>query len=303
MSHVAHVSIREMLTEDQGRQEIRPDLELAKNHGIGLVRVSGRRVPAAIGLRTTVSLQYEDHGQIVDNWHVTIAPLTPSANQRLFAGHHQKEKGGGASDVPVCDFMESRYDMVSALRRAHEKLSELEPPREGTTVVVTYAISTTLARVISFSSSSTQLPRRNRDLALQRNAREMLRWKNAHWPFGGPIKVFGLKLYPWVSVDEPKVWPVPSVPDGLDPWEPDGHVYSRVGDVVASFFAPIMESLWKAAFAQDGPDGTEGPIAQSLKKQGYDLDALEATRMGHGPLREMMRKYRRAENLTMLCGD
>ncbi len=304
-AHIAHLSIRDQISGARKRLEFKPNVAFAQQQGIGLVEfVPGIKMPAAIGIRTTVLQQKEVDGRLVDKWNLTLAPFTGALLRRLYAAHNprsaQAQTTSGIYDAPVPMSLEVSYDAVDALKVAHQALSDLLPPRVGTSVEMTYAITHSLSRVVAFHASSTELARKGAQEANRHNARETAKWKAAHWPANGPLNIFGIRLYPWWGVEEVNLWPVPEVVMGRDPWEPDGSVYTLVGDVVAKHFAPVMESLWKAVFAQDGEDCGEGKVAHSLRRQGYELDSLESTRMGYGPLRELMGQHRSSRDVTML---
>lgn len=297
MKHFAHVSIRELTSvSTAGNQEIKHDLDAAGNMGMGIVQIrpGGLRVPAAVTLRTVVNQQVPVGDRIRDNWHVVIAPVdSENLRRRLFAERNATRVG--ALDVPIPQMAEASYDAVKALDKAHEGLSKLAPPREGTYVEMTLAITSRMGRVITFRPSSVEVLRRARGWAKHHNERAQARWSAAHFPANGPVIVGGLRVWPWWHIDEPDFEVEPEIPE-VDAWEPGGDVYDKVGDVVAEGFLPIMESLWKAAFAQDPF------VAGQLRDQGFNLDNIEATRLGIGPLRDLMSRFRKGSaHMTMMA--
>ncbi|MBI5793695.1 hypothetical protein HZA87_01220 [Candidatus Uhrbacteria bacterium] len=303
LRHLAQVSFRDQLTSQQGRKEVKPDLDFARQQRIAIVRLSnGSRIPAAIGLRTTVTKQTPSDSYVTDHWHVTISPFDNALLRRLHAKRNPHDAKGrvqlGAYDAPIPQALEARYDALAAIRQAHEPFSAL-CPTEGTVVEVTFAITQDLTRVMGYQASSTQFLRTLTSQAVNHNIREQEKYAAAHWPLKGPVRLLDRQFYPWWSVEPLHLWDVPALPLS-DPWEPGGVYWEAIGDVVAREFAPILESLWKAAFFQDGEQGREGRAAVQLRAAGYDLDHLEATRMGVGPLRELMRENRRSGNLTQL---
>lgn len=300
--HVARVSLRDQLEEGARRRETKPDLEFASSQGIALVSLwrGGARVPAAIGLRTTVCAQsrHEDDDVLTDHWRITVSPDSVGMRSRLFAERSARSVSTERSrndpkDAPDAAMFEVRYDMMEALKEAHSELSKLDPPRVGTCVEMTFAITRSLGRVFAFKSSSTEIPRKARDQAIIHNMRAVDLWRALHWPFAGPIKVFGMQIYPFRRFPNPELCELEDVPDS-DPWEPDGSLYPLVADIVANRFEQALESLWKATFAQDKH------IALQLRAAGYNLDNLEATRMGTSSLSELLRRGRLEGNLTML---
>ncbi|MBI4438063.1 hypothetical protein HY631_03890 [Candidatus Uhrbacteria bacterium] len=301
--HTAEVSIRDQLEGVQSRREIKPDLALAREKDIAIVQMpSGMHIPAAVGLRTTVTDQTPSLSRITDHWHVTISPYDTALLRRLYAQRHPRDAIGnvviGVFDAPMPQALEARYDAVEAIRNAHKSLSVLAPPK-GTTLEITFAFTRDLVRVYSYRASSTELLRKLVAQIAHHNAREREKYEAAHWPLKGPLHVFGSRLYPWWAVPPLDLWDVPAVPE-VDPWEPGGAHENKLVDVVVLEFLPIMESLWKAAFAQDGERGTEGKIAAQLRREGYLLDRLETTRVGVGALRDLVRANRHPGNLTQL---
>lgn len=295
MKHFAHVSIRELTSvSTAGSQEIKHDLDAAGNLGMGIVQIrpGGLRVPAAITLRTVVNQQIPVGDRIRDNWHVVIAPPdSENLRRRLFAETNTTRME--AHEAPVAGMVAASYDAVKALDKAHEGLSKLAPPREGTYVEMTLAITNRMGRVITFRPSSVEVIRRARGWAKHRNDLLMKRWN------AGQIRMplTGWRLWPppWENVLLPNLEEVPEVPSS-DPWEPGGKLYETIGDVVAESFLPIMESLWKAAFAQDPV------VAAQLRNQGFNLDNIEATRLGIGTLRELMGRFRKgSDHMTMMA--
>lgn len=301
MKHVAQVSFRDQLTGEQGRKEVRPDYDLARQQDIAIVRLpNGFRIPAAVGLRTTVTQQTPSLSQVADHWHVTLSPYDEALLRRLHAKRNPYDAKGrvqlGAYDAPIPQQLEARYDAVAAIKKAHEPLSAL-CPTEGTMVEITFAIRRDLSRMWSFQASSTDLLRKLISRVMNHNIREQEKYAAAHWPFKGPIRFLNRQVYPWWDIEPLDLLEVPSLPSS-DPWEPRGAHWKTLGDIIATEFSPILESLWKAAFVQDGDRGGEGKMAIQLRGAGYELDRLESTRMGVGSLRELMSENRLSSNLT-----
>lgn len=303
IKHFSQVSLRDQLTGQQGRKEIRPDFELARKHNIAIVRLAnGFDVPAAIGLRTTVTKQTVSLTRVTDHWHVTISPFDEALLRRLHAKRNPRNREGKESvdilDAPLPGAFEARYDAVERIKKAHEPLCDL-CPTEWTVIDVTLAITRDLARVPSFQASSTNLLRQQVTRAFNHNLRANQKFAAAHWPFSGPVSLMGYRLYPWWDVELIHLMNEPLIPE-YDPWESGGEHLERLGEVVAHEFLPVLESLWKAVFAQDGDRGGAGKVAAQLRSAGYQLDNLEATRIGIGPLRELMQANRKLGNLTMM---
>lgn len=297
MKHVARVSIRELTQGSQRKQEFLPDHKLARDNGIAMVRVTpgGVKVPAAVTLRTIVTQQTRNAGTIIDNWHVAFAPADSENLLRRIAAQSNPPLLG-ASDVPVAGFAAARYDMMEALRKGHEALSRLSPPRVGTFVEMSFAINEQMERIITFQASSVDSVRRARGIAKEHNDLEMQKWRARHAPASGPVHVLGLRMWPLRRVEPPSLLPVPDIPPH-DPWQSGGEAYLGVVEAIVEHFAEILESLWKAAFAQDTF------VAAQLARAGYELSRLDATRMGgEEPLRALLGRLRQQRHhMTMMA--
>jgi hypothetical protein len=303
MAHTAQVSFRDQLATQQARREIKPDFEFARAHRIAVVKMdSGGEIPAAVGLRTTVTAQTGSSAKITDHWHVTISPFDESLLRRLYAKRNARDVRGDVRllnlDPPVPGMVEASYDALEALRKAHDSLSRLEPST-GTIVEMTLAISRDLTREFTLHASATDLARKAATRAVNHNIREQQRFAAAHWPCSGPVSFFGRQVYPWSAVEPMDLVEMPEIPQD-DAWEPGGRDWESIEEIATIELAPVLESLWKAAFVQDGDKGKEGRVAVQLRAQGYRLDQIEATRVGIGPLRELLKANRRAGNLTQL---
>jgi hypothetical protein len=298
LEHFSHVSIRELTSVSlAGRQEIKHDLHTARAHGMGVVSITpgGTLVPAAITLRTTVSQQILIGGRVRDNWHVVIAPSdSEGLLRRLFAERNRTRMG--ALDMPLPKMVEASYDMVRALDHAHEALSKLSPPRVGTFLEITFAFTRSLAApVITFRPSSVEVVRRARGWAKHRNSQELERWRAQHFPLTMPVFLGGLRLWPWWTIEDPALEAEPEIPQN-DSWEPGGEFYLKIGDVVAEHFLPILESLWKATFKQDEY------VATQLRTQGFNLDAIDATKLGIGSLGALTARFKQGQaHMTMMA--
>lgn len=292
--HFAHVSVRELMQGPNTAQEIKYDLESALNYRVGTVKITpgGILMPAAVTLRTTVTKQFPVGQRIRDDWHVTIAPNDRLLRQRFFAEAQATRLG--AVDVPVAGIAAASYDVVKALGVAHTELSKLKPQHRGTFVEMSFAITRDMTRVVTYKASSVEVLRRNSARIKHHNKIAHDRWMAAHWPAQGPIRVLGLRVWPPWSIDPEDRIPEPVIPQS-DRWEPDGELYTAIGDVVAEQFVEILESLWKAAFKQDPF------VADQLTKLGYRLDKIEATRMGVGSLRELMGRFNNSGHMTMMA--
>ncbi len=305
LQHFAEVSFSPQLKGEQGRKEIKPDLDLARRHKIATVRMSsGFEIPAAIGLRTTFNKVPPSIIGMDDRWRwqVIISPFDEPLLRRLHAKREKRDVAGRVKfdplEAPLPESVEARFDALEAIRKAHEGLHPLRAT-EGTYLEITFAIARDLGRVCYWRASSTDALRKQAARALNHNLREGVKYEAAHWPFSGPFVLMGRQVYPWARVVEPDLLDVPVIPDD-DPWEGGGAHEEAIDDIVAIEFQPVLESLWKAAFAQDGDGGREGKVAAQLRRQGYPLERLEATRIGVGPLKELMQANRKAGNLTML---
>jgi hypothetical protein len=296
--HVPHVSIRDQLTGASRRKEIQPDLAFARSQNIALVELTpgGPRVPAAIGLRTTLTGITPTASRTTYDWHVTLTPFTDGLLRRLFAERNKTVMA--PADVPIPMSASARYDAVNAIDEAHKPLCDLKPEHIGTHLEMVFAIRADLTRSMAYSASEIEAIRREyaratgfNEVKRRTHSRAQELWQAKH------IFMFGRQLWPMfrtIPVPEvPTLKPVPEIP-ALDRWTHDAEHYLALGDVVARDFAPVLESLWKATFAQDKY------ISAQLRQAGYRLGLLDATRMGFEPLRELMAGYRSEEHMTML---
>ncbi len=298
VKHVPHVSIRDQLTGTARRKEIQPDLAFARSQNIALVELTpgGLRVPAAIGLRTTLTGITPTASRTTYDWHVTLTPFTDGLLRRLFAERNKTMMA--AADVPVPEWVSARYDAVRAIDEAHQPLSDLQPEHIGTHLEMVFAIRADLTRSMAYSASEIEAIQREHVRATGMNevkrrahARAQDLWQAKH------VFLFGRQLWPMFKKipvpDVPTLRPVPEVP-ALDRWVHGAEHYLALGDTVARDFAPVLESLWKATFAQDEY------ISAQLSRAGYKLSQLDSTRMGFEPLRQLMAGYRNEEHMTML---
>ena len=300
VAHVPHVSIRDQLTSAARRKEIPPDLNFAESNNIATVTLApgGQRVPAATGLRTTLTGVVPTATRTTYQWHVTLTPLTDGMLRRLFA--ERNDTIMAVEDAPLPGWASARYDAVGAIDAAHKPLCALRQGHIGTHLQMVFAVCKDLTRVVSYDSSETAAIRRTskkatglNDLRRRKYAREEELWSAKH------IFFLGRQFWPIFKTiprpDLPTLRPVPVIP-AEDRWVQGGEMFSELGDVVARDFAPVLESLWKATFAQDDH------IRAQLVAAGYQLDRLEATRMGFQPLRELMQGFRNDAHMTMLGG-
>ncbi|NQV89219.1 MAG: hypothetical protein HQ488_02765 [Parcubacteria group bacterium] len=296
--HVARVSIRDQLTSTARRKEVQPDFDFASSQNIALVELTtgGQRVPAAVGLRTTLTGVTPTATRTTYSWHVTLSPFTDGLLRRLFA--ERNKTAMAPEDAPLPDLVSARYDAVAAIDAAHKPLCELRPEHIGTHLQMVFAIRDDLTRCMAYSASEIAAIKRAHDRANRLNdvkrrthARAQELWQANH------IFMFGRQLWPMFKKipvpDVPTLRPVPEIP-ALDRWTHDAEHYMTLGDVVARDFAPVLESLWKATFAQDDY------IAAQLGRAGYKLGQLDATRMGFEPLRQLMEGYRDGRHMTMV---
>ncbi|GEM_PF-6332683 len=302
-THLAEVSLRDLVEGAQSRPETILDFSMARDHRIALARITpgGSRTPAAITIRTIVVAQEVWEQRVVDEWRVCIAP-TDSENLLRRLAAQRNPTIMGAMDAPVAGMHEASYDMQQALDEAHQALSRLSPPRVGTFVEMTLAYTAQMEPIITFRSSSIDALRRARGLAKVHNAREREMWEAGHAPFRGPrvcrIPFVGtIRIWPWVRVEAPDLVEEPEIPQ-RDPWGVDGELYGEIGRVVVEHFLQIMESLWKATFAQDPF------VAAQLERQGYALSRLNATQLGLDSMQDLMERLRSSgQHMTLLGED
>ena len=296
--HVPHVSIRDQLTSAARRKEVPPDLDFAESNNIATVTVTpgGRRVPAATGLRTTLTGVTPTATRTTYQWHVTLTPYTDGMLRRLFA--ERNDTIMSPHDVPIPASISARYNAVGAIDAAHNPLCALRPEQIGTHLQMVFAIRKDLTRVMTFDASETAAIRRANEKAVGLNDIACRKHRRAEELWGAQhIFVLGRQLWPIFKTIPrpglPTLRPVPEIP-AEDRWVSGGEMYMDLGDVVARDFAPVLESLWKATFAQDDH------IRRQLIAAGYQLDRLDATRMGFQPLRELMQGFRNDAHMTML---
>jgi hypothetical protein len=305
MAHHSKISITNVDQDPQASRELAQDLEWARHNGIGAVSLTSgsRPTPALIKLRSVVTNQPSKHGRVKDNWSITISPAESSSLlTRLLA--RPSDHDVSAVDAPTPGFVQPEYSIVQALEEAHLALSGLEPPRIGTSVEITFGITQTMQRLITFHASSVDALRIARGIAKQENALAQQKWEAAHFPATGPVYIFDRQIWPWWNIALPNLVHEPTIPRN-DPWQSGGSLYTQIADIVLEHFVMrrvnevwiedgLMSSLWKATFKHDKP------VAAQLTTQGYDLNRIGATRMGMDPLRELMASQRQQAHRTMM---
>ena len=309
MPRRAELSLSPHLTKTTGRREVKPDLDFAKGHGIGVVQLEPgtQAIPATIGMRSLLK-----HIEVsvptaltIDHWTTTLSPMSPNLQRRLLAARNATQMGDiDPLDMPALPgFLSASYDAIRELRLGHQPFSDLNPPREGAVIEVTYALvpkdDGTLGPVIGFKASTVTALEHLQRIALRRQAQNDRIFAAACWPFKGP------KF--WVSEDASgnetgriQLWPagrertvmaIPELP--ADPWAMDGEQYADVG-LACARMERVFNSLWRAVYAMDER------VSRQLEEQGYDFSRVEGTCLGAGPLHEMMSPRLQAGNLTQL---
>jgi hypothetical protein len=289
------------------RVEARPDLDFIKSQGIAMVNLEPGtpEIPAAIGLRSFLKrIEHHGDGGVVDHWTATLSPMAPNLQRRLLAERNPTRMGDiDPLDAPLPGFLSAGYDAVEELRKGHQPFSDLQPPREGTVVEVTYALVMgrhgRLEPVIGFHTSTTKALERIRWMMLKRQQQEDDIFSGACWPLKGPLfftredaqgnEIGRTQLWPWGR--KRKSLDIPDLPK--DPWGLGGESYPDVGMACARM-EMIFNSLWRAVFVMDER------VAGQLIEQGYNLDQVEGTCLGVGPLVEMMSPRIVPANLTQL---
>ncbi len=266
-----HVSLGDALKGPMLRRELNlgtTDLP----EGIDFVRLPDLGIiPAVVGLRTELDVRADEIFEPQDKWRVVVSPNDSQLLKRLLGREkgELKREGFGV-----------RYDLVDALRVAHVRLSYLAPPSQ-TIIQICFAFLRDGKPVVEWKASSIGHLIRERNRVLLEN--EVIRAGNmfGHWKFL------------WWQIGKPEL-PVPSVPD-TDEWLNDYHV--DVENIVRTNFVPVLQSLWRAEFA-------EGTQATQLSRAGYKLEAIGRTQIGAGSLSELVKERRaRLTSLTFLGDD
>jgi len=198
-------------------------------------------------------------------------------------------------EAPTAGIAAVRYEMEPALTRAHQNLSNLAPDTIGSYLEIFFAITKDGSWYITFYATHTEVLRRARGRIRRENQVEGERWRAENWPFEKPIHLFGIQVWPPFRVKEVRLIAEPEIPEH-DSWQPGGKHYEEIAQIVAYEFAPCLESLWKAAFAQDPF------VAEQLRQHGYNLDDMVGTRLGMDPLRDLLRRANAGDHRTMF-GD
>ncbi|MBI2475135.1 hypothetical protein HYV69_01785 [Candidatus Uhrbacteria bacterium] len=227
-------------------------------------------IPAVVGFRTELLLRYDGMFEHQDKWRVVFSPNDEQLLKRLLG----REKGELKREVEGV-----RYDLVDALRVAHVQLSSLRPPTQ-TTLQICFAFLRDGTPSVEWKASTIAHLVRERDRIILEN--EVIRAGNlfGHWKFL------------WWKIGQPLL-PIPDVP-AKDEWLETHH--EEVEKIVQDNFVPVLQSLWRAEFA-------EGNQSKQLRLSGYKLDAIGQTKIGSGSLSEIVKDRReRLTSLTFL-GD
>ncbi|MBI4714077.1 hypothetical protein HY771_02750 [Candidatus Uhrbacteria bacterium] len=265
-----HVSLSDALKGPMGHRELNLGTSALPDE-IEFVMVPhlGIRIPAVVGLRTVLRDKCDGIFVHHDKWQVTISPNDDQLLRRLL-GREKGELQEGEGSV--------RYDAVDALRAAHVQLSSLAPPC-FTSLQICFAFNRRGTPTVEWKTSSIDYDVRERARILLAN--EVIR---AGWLFGKP-KFLGIRI----GKDE---LPVPEVPK--DEWLTQNR--HGIEEVVFNSFVPVLQSLWRAEFA-------EGSQAVQLSRAGYALEAIGRTQIGTESLHELVDDRRaRLTSLTYL-GD
>ena len=260
---------------------------------LGKVRLPGSAgiIPAVVASRSILTAQevIGTNARIRDQWRFGVMPYEENILVRALA----RCGSIGPTDLPPARVMgegwPAKSDITVAMRKAHQALSDLRPPYEGTMLlVVLWQDKLGVAR-FNFIVSSVNGVRRERLRALQNNRKAAA----SSWPLSSPMR-----LPMWLpGVGGWPIWGkghmqyVPSIPK-TDEWVQANR--DKITEVVEEHFRPSLLSLWKAAFA-------EPPVAAELVNQGYLLGEQDRTMLGPDDLKELMRdRAQNPVNLTVL---
>lgn len=249
------VSLRDAMKSPTGHRELNLGIgDLPK--GVDFVSLPhlGIVVPAVVGLRTDLVDRHNPVFSEYDRWRVTVSPHDDQLLRRLLG----REKGELTEEDGV------RYDIVQALRVAHVQLSALSPPFL-TRLQICFAFMQDGTPVVEWKASSIDHLRRERDKVVKQN--EVIRAGN----------IFGSRKILWWQIGTPEK-PLPEVPE-KDEWLEANRPLIEM--VVFAHFVRIMQSLWKAEFA-------DGAQEKQLKMSGYNLGVIGKTHIGAGSLREVI---------------
>lgn len=268
MVPMVHVSLSDALEDSMSQRAVRIREEDLPS-GISLVQVPGvGKIPTVVALRTMLEAVY-DPGlsgvTAVYQWKVVISPYEQNLLIRLF----------GRQSGRIDDEVSIRYELPPKIRQVHEIITMMQPP-VGTTLQLTFAFTKSGAPELEWFASSVEREKRLCKAAINRNKLRIAR----AFPFGWLVKLTKRGL-----VD------VPFVPDS-DCWLEEHKV--DLDRTVRDQFVPILGSLWKAVFVQEG-------IQQALRSDGYEIDRIGRTIIGSQGLATIIRLQRdRLTHLTHL---
>ncbi len=273
-----HVSFSDQMTDPMSRRK-----EVGLSQGainelqqaeVPMVSMTprGEAQYAVVGLRTSLV----GRRPTAEQWRLIIDPFNVELTKRLL-------------DVPSGTIVEgvgpahASTDAMEALTAAHDQIRQIGQPEPGIGTVIRVWVGFTLEGKpwTRLEASSLSAVKREHAHAVRENARRME----------------AAKVYlPWTK----RVlwsWPydrlvVPDVPKS-DVW------MALNGDNLAQLiqlsFVPVLQSLWKAAFATGFP-------AENLREQGMPMTEIGKTVVTGKPLKELVMKNSGRLNRTMFEG-
>ncbi len=204
--------------------------------------------------------------KIVDNaqnWELSVAPFEPRLLTRLLG-----RPSGRLDDVS--------YQVTKLLKEALKVISILEPP-EGTVIQATFTYTRNGEPRWDWYVSTTEPALRRHEVAQRRNELTLANSFGFGWL---------RRAIAWGLVEVP---PMP----GEDLWMLEHR--SEFESNGAEYLFTVLQSLWKATFA-------EGPAAAELMAEGYAMQRIGTTQLGHQGLRQVMAgaRDRRLTSITQL---
>lgn len=236
-----------------------------QRHDIANVQINGiGLIPAVVALRAILESvrQEQSASEATYRWQIVVSPQTEELLKRMFG----RTRGLVRPDV--------KYEAIQTIQKSFQTISLLEPPPD-TVIQLAFAYTKQGNPELEWHASSTEIKKRQYQIAIRRNERVLAKWPG----FGWLIKRFG-----WGLVQ------VPEQP-GQDSWFQE--VQTDLGRHIQIWLQGVLQSLWRAAFVMDAS------VAQQLQQHGYQLDEIGKTMIGERGLKDVMRSGRLGR-LTML---